>query len=105
MQNSFLLPTFDLSLQLSSPPDKRKQLSSLSNIFVRYKGINLETRRRRKRKKKETTKKKLEERLVAAEGKSGFPSEALLSRDRRKEESCKDRGCRSGTYHGWMGDE
>lgn len=68
MQNSFSLPTFDLSLQLSSPPDKRKQLSSLSNIFVRYKGINLETRRRRKRKKKETTKKKLEERLVAAEG-------------------------------------
>lgn len=73
MQNSFSLPTFDLSLQLSSPPDKRKQLSSLSNIFVRYKGINLETRRRRKRKKKETTKKKLEERLVAAEGKLSSP--------------------------------
>lgn len=42
MQNSFLLPTFDLSLQLSSPPDKRKQLSSLSNIFVRYKLRNTE---------------------------------------------------------------
>lgn len=42
MQNSFSLPTFDLSLQLSSPPDKRKQLSSLSNIFVRYKLRNTE---------------------------------------------------------------
>lgn len=44
--------------------------------------------------------KKLEASGWPRKGNPDFPRK--ISSPGTEEESCKDRGCRSGTYHGWM---